>query len=145
MKFVCKIVENDRELREAYLVRKRVFVNEQNVPEELEHDEFDDTALHVICKVNRFVVGTGRVVFLGDEATVGRVAVLKSWRNKGIGKKIMEFIIDIAKKREIKTLSANVQVDARDFYEALGFQPVGEFFLEAGIKHIKMMCDLRKR
>jgi len=135
MKFVCKRVENACELEEAYLVREQVFVNEQNVPKELERDEFDDAAYHVICKADGSVVAAGRILFFEEEAVVSRVAVLRSWRNKGIGKKITEFIMD----------TANVQVDVQDFYEKLGFRPVGELFLEAGIAHVKMVCDLRDR
>ena len=145
MKFVCKRVENACELEEAYLVREQVFVNEQNVPKELERDEFDDAAYHVICKADGSVVAAGRILFFEEEAVVSRVAVLRSWRNKGIGKKITEFIMDTAKCNGVKTLTANVQVDVQDFYEKLGFRPVGELFLEAGIAHVKMVCDLRDR
>jgi len=145
MKIVCKRVENECELEEAHLVRRQVFIDEQDVPEELEYDEFDDAALHVICKADELVVAAGRILFFEEEAIVGRVAVLKPWRCKGIGRKIMEFIMDIAKNNGVKTLAANVQVDAQGFYEKIGFKPVGKFFLEAGIEHIKMICDLRSR
>jgi predicted GNAT family N-acyltransferase len=142
MKFICKQVEDAHELEEAYLVRKKVFIDEQDVPEELERDEFDDAALHVICKADELVIAAGRILLFDEEAIVGRVAVLKPWRYKGIGRKIMEFIMDIAKNNGVKTLAANVQIDAQDFYEKLGFKPVGELFLEAGREHIKMICDL---
>ena len=145
MKLICKGVENAHELEEAYMVRKKVFIDEQDVPEELERDEFDDAALHVICKADELVIAAGRILLFDEEAIVGRVAVLKPWRGKGIGKKIMEFIMDIAKNNGVKTLAANVQIDVQDFYEKLGFKPVGEFFLEAGREHIKMICDLRSR
>jgi len=145
MKLICKKVEDAHELEEAYLVRKRVFIDEQDVAEELERDEFDDAALHVICKADELIIAAGRILFFGEEAIVGRVAVLKPWRCKGIGRKIMEFIMDIAKNSGVKTLAANVQIDVQDFCEKLGFKPVGEFFLEAGIEHIKMICDLRSR
>ena len=145
MKLICKRVENSHELGEAYLVRKKVFIDEQNVSEELEYDEFDDAALHVICKADELVIAAGRILLFDEDAIVGRVAVLKPWRGKGIGKKIMEFIMDIAKCNGVKTLAANVQIDVQDFYETLGFKPVGEFFLEAGIEHIKMICDLRSK
>ncbi len=145
MKIVCKRVENECELEEAHLVRRQVFIDEQNVPEELEYDEFDDTALHVICKVNEAVVAAGRILFFEEEAIVGRVAVLRKWRGKGIGYKIMEFLMDIAKAKGIRILSANVQINVQHFYEKLDFKPVGEFFLEAGIEHIKMIVDLRNR
>lgn len=141
MKTFCKIVENNRELKEAYLVRKKVFVIEQNVPESLEWDKYDDTALHVICKVDESIVGTGRIVFLNDAAKIGRVAVLKSYRNQGIGKMIIQFLIEESKKREKKTIFANVQIRAQKFYEKLGFKRVGDTFIEAGIEHIKMILS----
>lgn len=141
MKTFCKIVENNRELKEAYLVRKKVFVIEQNVPESLEWDKYDDTALHVIYKVDESIVGTGRIVFLNDAAKIGRVAVLKSYRNQGIGKMIIQFLIEAAKKRGKKTIFANVQIRAQKFYEKLGFKRVGNTFIEAGIEHIKMILS----
>lgn len=141
MKTLCKIVENDRELKEAYLVRKRVFVIEQNVPESLEGDRYDDFALHVICKVNESVVGTGRIVFLNESAKIGRVAVLKSYRNRGVGKTIVRFLIEESKKRGKKTIFANVQIRTQKFYEKLGFKRVGDIFIEAGIEHIKMILN----
>ena len=143
MKLICKRVKNSHELEEAYLIRKRVFIDEQDVPEHIERDEFDDAAIHVICKADELIIAAGRILLFEEEAIVGRVAVLKPWRGKGVGKKIMEFVMEIAKRNGVEIVTANVQIDVQDFYEKLGFKPMGELFLEAGIEHVKMIIDLR--
>jgi len=142
MKPICKIVENRSELDEAHSIRNSVFVLEQNVPESLEWDEYDgsnEAAIHILCKFDDKVVGTGRIIFLNNKAKLERVAVLKSYRRQGIGTKIVRFMIqEITRQGEI-TIFANVQMIARKFYATLGFKEVGETFTEAGIEHIKMV------
>ncbi|UZQ86472.1 GNAT family N-acetyltransferase [Thermoclostridium stercorarium] len=77
-----KRVENSSEFEQAYKIRVEVFVKEQNVPEEIELDEFDKTAVHVVAYRDDEPVGCGRVFMEGDYARIGRVAVLKKERKK---------------------------------------------------------------
>ncbi len=140
-----KVVETEQELKSAYSLRRTVFVNEQNVPEEIEYDEYDHSALHVICKLGDRVVGTGRVVFFDDGAKIGRVAVLKEYRKQGIGTIITKKLIAISHNNDVENVYANVQLIARGFYAKLGFKEVGDIFYEADIKHVKMVLGIMEK
>ena len=144
MELICKLVETDSELKAAHDVRRTVFVIGQNVPPEIEWDEFEDSALHMICRLDNTVVGTGRITFFGSRAKIERVAVLKEFRLRGIGRKIMEFLVDECKKKNARYIYAHVQMQAYDFYEKMGFCEVGETFDEAGINHVKMVLKEEK-
>ena len=118
------------------LIRTAVFVTEQSVPKHLEWDNQDDKALHVMALDHSAnPVGTGRLLASGQ---IGRMAVLKSWRNKGVGSSILKELIKIATSQHIDALYLNAQYSAIPFYLAHGFHPVGDPFIEAGIKHHRM-------
>lgn len=135
----CKLIETKSEFDKAHSIRNEVFVIGQNVPPEIEWDEFEDLAVHLICKLDGEIVGTGRITYFKDKAKVERVAVLEPYRNKGIGTAIVRFQIDEAKKHGAKEIYAHVQLHAQEFYAKLGFKEVGEIFLEADIEHIRMV------
>jgi len=120
-------------------VRFKVFVDEQNVPEELEIDGYDDKATHVLILLNDKAIGTGRILADGH---IGRVAVLKKYRGQGVGKLIMKKLIEWAQENQLKTLWLSSQWHARGFYIDLDFACIGERFEEAGIDHIKMIRKL---
>jgi predicted GNAT family N-acyltransferase len=139
MQPVCKIVESKAEMDAAHAIRDEVFVKGQAVPPEIEWDEYEDTALHLICNLGDRPVGAGRITFFGDKAKVERVAVLEQFRNQGIGTEIVRFQLEICRKHNSKSIYAHVQLHAKEFYAKLGFEPVGEIFLEADIEHVKMI------
>ncbi len=139
MEPVCKIVENDRELEEAHFIRREVFIVGQGVPESLEMDEQDAHALHCLCSIADAPVGTGRVEFLDEGKKMGRVAVLEQYRGRGLGRFIVLFLIEESGKRSEGRIYANVQLEAVDFYEKLGFMCEGDTFMEAGIEHVRMV------
>jgi len=120
-------------------VRFKVFVDEQNVPEELEIDGYDDKATHVLILLNDKAIGTGRILADGH---IGRVAVLKKYRGQGVGKLIMKKLIEWAQENQLKTLWLSSQWHARGFYIDLDFACIGDRFEEAGIDHIKMIRKL---
>ena len=138
MNVVCKIVTTEEELQQAFAVRKTVFVQEQHVPQELEWDEFEATALHVIGTLDQRVLATGRLRFFDAYTKIERVAVLKPYRRQGIGTQLMQFLMNESCKRGKNHFMAHVQVAVREFYEQLGFIQVSDMFMEAGIEHIKM-------
>ena len=123
----------DREaLRE---VRGRVFVEEQGVPAELEHDDNDPVAIHVIAEDPAGQpVGTGRLLISGQ---IGRMAVLPAWRHRGVGHALMEALLAEAASRALPPF-LNAQQTAVKFYSDFGFSPVGAEFTEAGIIHRRM-------
>ena len=121
-------------------IRTTVFVEEQGVPEDIEHDGRDAAALHFLASVSgRGPVGTGRLLADGQ---IGRLAVLPDERRGGIGRRLLDAALASARARGDRAVWLNAQLGARGLYEAAGFEAVGEPFLEAGIPHIRMELDL---
>jgi len=114
------------------LIRETVFVQEQHVPIEMEWDELDAQAIHILAMTQGQAVGTARLL---ENGSIGRVAVLKSFRGQGIGNQMMNYLIDVAQRYKHTHIHLHAQVDAIDFYQKLGFAITGEPFEEAGILH----------
>ena len=129
------------DIEKVYALRYEVFVHEQNVPPEIELDEEDKHATHIIAEENRYAVGCARLL-IQDGGHIGRLAVKKSKRGQGIGKEICRFIIELCRERGLKRVWLNSQLHAVGFYEKLGFSPCGDTFFEAGIEHIEMELTL---
>lgn len=116
-------------------VRFEVFVKEQGVPAEIELDEADAQSIHALAFYGAQVVGTGRLL---PDSHVGRMAVLKEFRGKGIGSALLVKLIEAASKRGDRSLVLSAQVHALNFYRAHGFVPEGEVYQDAGIPHQDM-------
>ena len=131
------------EMRQALSIRRRVFIEEQRVPEELEIDEHDDdpatvtTAFHVLVRLDGLPVATGRLVL--DESDgrshIGRVAVLAELRRGGLGRAVMLALHDLAREHDAASITLAAQLHAIGFYERLGYAAYGDIFLDAGIEH----------
>lgn len=118
-------------------VRETVFVEEQRVPLEIERDEFDAKSHHAIAYDSKHqVVGTGRLL---PDGHIGRMAVLANWRGRGVGRALMDALIDEAHARGYAQLQLNAQTQALGFYRQFGFAEVGAPFMEAGILHQEML------
>ncbi len=121
-------------------IRRHVFVEEQQVPEEIELDEYDAGAKHWLAlDPDNKAIGTIRLV---DNARVGRLAVLRKYRGKGVGSALMRRLILDASSDGISNLTLNGQTSAIPFYEKFGFQCHGPVFQEGGIEHRQMTLDL---
>lgn len=120
-------------------VRREVFIQEQNVPEELEWDEFDRTAQHILVLNDTQPVATARIK---KDGHIGRMAVLKQYRQQGIGSEILLRLLDDARKLELKKVFLYAQVSAIHFYEKQGFVCEGNEFMDAGIPHKMMIKKL---
>jgi predicted GNAT family N-acyltransferase len=137
----------DVRLEQAIRVRLEVFVAEQRVPLEDEIDEHDGsddpTAVHAIVREGDVPVAAGRA-YLQEPGVVriGRMAVTKSARGRGVGRDILEALMHDARRRGVRRAVLAAQVHARTFYEKAGFAIAGEEFVEAGIAHIEMARDL---
>lgn len=117
-------------------IRQRVFVEEQNVPPELEWDEFDASSVHFLAfDAKRDAVGTGR---LQPDGKITRMAVLPAARGAGIGAALLEALLFAAIHQGKAVPWLHAQAEAVGFYEAFGFTVVGNPFMEAGIEHRKM-------
>lgn len=120
-------------------IRARVFIEEQNVPEELEWEEDDIDALHLLVKMDNQFIATARLLTTGQ---IGRMAVLKPYRKHSIGSRMLEKILLIAKSMSMRGVFLNAQVDAIKFYKRFGFQEQGDTFDDAGIPHIRMIKEI---
>ncbi len=136
-------VDSRKTLEKAYTIRTRVFVREQGVPEEIEMDRDDKRAFHFLAFAAGKAVGTARVVMHRGTAKIGRMAVLKSYRGRGIGTKLLKRAIVMAKKQDAQKIYLHAQVTVIGFYEAMAFRCVGPVFKEAGIPHRKMILVQR--
>ncbi len=136
---VCRPILDLDERQKVFDIRREVFITEQNVPADIEYDGFEDEAMHFIGLVNGQAVGAGRLTIHEDMQKVERIAILKDYRGLGLGKLMVKAILDECEKRPDIPIGGHAQLTARDFYIELGFKPVGDVFLEAGIEHIKML------
>lgn len=139
----------------AYALRHDVFVVEQGVPVELEQDELDPGAEHVVAIDGDRTVGTARLVngrvgpdlhlepgTSGTVGTIGRMAVAADVRRAGLGRELLDVLVDRARSLGLPAVELHAQVQATAFYERAGFVPFGDVYDEAGIAHIGMRREL---
>ena len=144
-----KVIGAAEELHEALMIRRKVFIDEQNVPECEEIDEFDQapfSAIHFLAQKNGIPVATARVRLIngGSRAKIQRVATLAEFRQQGIGHALMNSIVSHIRANHrppVQELYLEAQVHAIQFYEKLGFEPFGDEFLDVGIPHRAMRLD----
>ncbi len=130
-------------MQRAHAIRRRVFIEEQRVPEEIEMDADDAHAFHALAILDGVAIGCGRMVEYGATVVkIGRMAVLPEFRNTGVGANILRFLVDRARTRGFSKAILHAQLTAEGFYLKEGFIPVGSVFDEAGIAHRKMQRDL---
>jgi predicted GNAT family N-acyltransferase len=139
------VLATDEATREdALAVRRAVFVEEQDGPEDRELDEYDDapTTAHLVAYDGADAVGAARLRPYDEAGTVGkvqRVAVRDARRGEGWGRRLMARVEAVARERGYERLTLDVQTHARGFYERLGYSVVDETeFLDAGIPHVEM-------
>lgn len=123
-------------------VRTSVFVDEQNVPAELEWDGIDAQCTHVIAESEAGdPIGTGRLL---PDGHIGRMAVLKPWRRRGVGSAILKALLAAAAEAGHASAVLNAQTRAESFYARFGFEVVSDEFMDAGIPHRAMRLALIK-
>jgi predicted GNAT family N-acyltransferase len=120
-------------------IRFAVFVEEQGVPLEVELDDMDASCVHAIAFADGQPVATGRLL---PDGHIGRMAVLKAWRGRGIGGQILAKLMDRARARGDSEVLLSAQVRATAFYRAHGFVEEGAEYVEAGIPHRDMRRPL---
>lgn len=140
-------IEKAEQMRHAHDIRRRVFIEEQHVPEEIEMDADDAHAFHALAILDGKPVGCGRFVAHGDEikpgeVKIGRMAVLPNLRTHGIGREVLLFLMRVARERGYQRVILHAQLTAEGFYLKNGYTPVGEVFEEAGIAHRTMVREL---
>ena len=134
---MIKIIEDQPDMDAALEIRKIVFVDEQKVDPEIEYDEFEAVATHVLARIHGVPVGTARWRQTATGFKLERFAVLGSVRGQGVGAALVSFILAQLDLQQIVYL--NSQVSAIDFYSKMGFRAQGPVFYEANIPHRKMI------
>ncbi|MHB1053020.1 MAG: GNAT family N-acetyltransferase [Thiobacillus sp.] len=129
-----------RDASRLSVVRRSVFIEEQGVPEAMEWDEHDVTAMHILAlTMEGTPIGCARLL---PDGHMGRMAVLPAWRGYGIGKALLATAQRAAKLRGHSVLKLSAQTHAAGFYAAAGFEVVGAAYEEAGIPHVAMQLKL---
>jgi predicted GNAT family N-acyltransferase len=123
-------------------IRRRVFVAEQGVAEEIEVDGLDSTCTQFLARIDGRPVGAARFRVAGAAAKIERVAVLADHRSAGIGRALMAALEEHARCEGFDRAVLNAQTKVADFYERLGYRREGAVFLEADIPHIRMTKPL---
>lgn len=136
-----KVVTNLEDLMKVFVVRGIVFVEEQGVPYEIEHNAYDLSATHILGETDGEPFAAGRIRALGEYAKLERVAVRKSYRGKNLGHKLTDFMISVAKEQGFKKFKVHAQAYLKDFYQKHGFEVVGDMFKDADIDHYLMIRD----
>ena len=126
------------ELPAVLALRFAVFCGEQGVPEELERDAEDATAVHLVLDDAGAVIGTCRLLGSGRRIRLGRMAVARGRRGEGLGAVLLAHAHEVAAGAGAREVELHAQVDVRGFYERAGYTAEGEVFEEAGIAHITM-------
>ena len=138
--FTIRILSWPEALPLARLVREKVFIEEQKVPRDLEWDEWDERCDHALaCDSQGRAVGTAR---LAPDGKLGRMAVLREWRGRGVGKALLDALLGRARERSLARVTLHAQTHAAGFYRRSGFSERGGEFLEAGIPHLEMSLEL---
>ena len=147
---MIRVLKSEKERSLGFKLRTEVFVNEQNVPKELEFDEKDNSeyTIHIGYFNGDELIGIARLIDIDKEVIhIGRVAIDKHHRGKGIGHKLILGCEDIAKKvlnRDLN-IELSAQVYAETFYKKLGYNRINNnIYIDAGIKHIDMRKTIKK-
>jgi predicted GNAT family N-acyltransferase len=117
-------------------VRTVVFIDEQYVPVNLEWDDLDATAQHLLA-VNdaNEPIACARIL---NNGSIGRMAVLKAWRGLGVGSALLKRAIEIHQQHGTQNITLSAQVHAITFYEKAGFEVISQPYLDANIQHVDM-------
>ena len=133
---VISIVSWSDKQSELTSIRRAVFVEEQNVPESIELDGKDSDCYHVLASnKDGKPIGTAR---MDKNGKIGRMAVLGEYRRQSVGRAMLRAIMNLGRSKGITDFHLSAQIGAVGFYEKVGFEPFGEPFEEAGIKHVHM-------
>ena len=130
------------DLAQALAIRRVVFIEGQNVPEDREVDGCDGDALHLLLQKDSVAIGTARLMLDGKTGKIGRVAVLVAYRGRGFGTALINKSCEVLHSHGMTLAKLGAQTHAIGFYEALGFTVEGPEYMDAGIPHRDMVRPL---
>lgn len=123
-------------------IREQVFIEEQHVPVVLEWDGLDNDAVQLLVMANNQPVATSRML---EDGHIGRMSVLPAYRRQGIGSRMLNKLIEVAKQKGLPRVFLSAQVEAIDFYQKHGFTVNSEIYMDAGIPHQDMYLNLQEK
>ncbi len=138
MSISIRLARTKKDIAAVLKIREIVFIKGQDVPADMERDGFDEKATHVIVLSRGKPVGCARIRFKGTKAKLERIAILQSQRGKGLGKRLVKYLVSYCKRRGVKEVVMGAQYYLKKFYKDAGFTPRGKKFKEAGIEHVEM-------
>ncbi len=137
------VIAETRDIALCRTLRRVVFIDEQGVSEADELDDKDEEAVHLLAREGSLALGSARLLVEGDTGKIGRVCVLQQGRGRGIGAALIRAgVAHFRHRGDLAQVKLGAQTHALGFYEALGFQAVGEVYDDAGIPHRDMILKL---
>jgi predicted GNAT family N-acyltransferase len=125
--------------RQLRAVRTPVFIEEQAVTPEFEWDDIDATAVHLLATLDHEPIACLRII---EYKKIGRMAVLKSYRGRGLGAALLREAVAICKKQGSKSVYLSAQTHAIEFYRKAGFKQISDEYCDVDIPHVDMQLDL---
>ncbi|HJV47627.1 MAG TPA: GNAT family N-acetyltransferase [Bacillota bacterium] len=138
----AKRVITQKQLDDAFFIRKAVFVEEQGVSLADEFDEHDVFAEHLLVYFEGQPVGTARLRTVDEVAKLERICILAPYRKYGLGKLIIQTLEQLAIEKGLKQAKLHGQTQAKGFYQKLGYETKSPVFMEDGIPHVLMVKSL---
>lgn len=136
-------LHGSEDIKPARQVRETVFVEEQGFDPDIEFDEFDQTAWHLVALDDQMPIATGRVYLDDGKFKIGRICVLEPYRGFGVGSAVVQLLLNRALTIGAPGIYVSSQVGVQDFYKKFGFDAVGEPYMPKGehIEHIDLYVD----
>ncbi|MDZ7723797.1 MAG: GNAT family N-acetyltransferase [candidate division KSB1 bacterium] len=134
-----KLVSSYDELLKVHMVRAIVFMAGQQCPYHIEIDEYEYSSLHILGELDGEPVAAARLRFVDGFAKFERIAVRDPWRGKGIGHRLVDYMMRVARQHGFEQMKMHAQLYLLDFYKQHGFAPRGDVFKEADIDHMLMI------
>ncbi len=141
-KIICRYIKDSYEKAIAMNIRKKVFVDEQELFAVSDEDPFDEKAIHLVAELDGTIVGTVRLYNeSGDTWVGGRLAVLIEFRGR-VGARLVERAVQEAVMQGAKLFKADVQIQNENFFKRLGWETVEKNIFICGVEHVRMTGPL---
>lgn len=131
-------IPGTQDLSEPFGIRRSVFIQEQNCPEEIDFDGLDEQALHLVVYMDEQPAATGRIWHDGSDFRIGRLAVLKPYRGQKLGDLALRLLLYKAFSTGAQSIKISAQTYLIAFYRKFGFREIGDEYTEAGLPHVAM-------
>jgi predicted GNAT family N-acyltransferase len=138
IKFNIQMVKWASHQPQLRAVRTPVFIEEQAVTPEFEWDDIDATAVHLLATLDDEPIACLRII---DYQKIGRMAVLKGYRGRGLGAALLQEAVAICKKQGSKSVHLSAQTHAIEFYRKAGFKQISDEYCDVDIPHVDMQLD----